>query len=477
MSKSISLADLSKRNKKDPKDIGPVISRVSYVQKAVNTPSNLCLICFYKLNNKGKNNASILFRSLSPIYFPKNFNPPKEKVGDSYLFCLSQSEALQVDAFKQFGYKKNNIQDLINKISNRIFVVFSYAKDGYRHPGDYFDSFVRDDDRKSLINENPESLPFSLIPELEPKELSRLEKSSSFNLLNYPLDFFPMPEWVYGEDKFYKISSFLKSSENENTTHFAIEKARVYEAGNTKYILPSNGFVFACLNRIITKDTKCLYSLPRTKEEKKKSPAVKITPSVARIDESIIRKTYDKYPNDKMPTDSHIRNIISGINRVIKAFHKKNYNQRQVNISHIRDELRSVFYVVVKYTAPNNRKKSRRKNASSLRKYVSGRQDFWEVYRKGRNRNKSRPGGTFYLAETIFLFDAFSHLFNDEYNEHNLGKIEQFRKRSSSDQDALLYSFIYFFYNLNLTIEEKTALDNAFSIQERLKQIKEKAGK
>ena len=96
----------------------------------------------------------------------------------------------------------------------------------------------------------------------------------------------------------------------------------------------------------------------------------------------------------------------------------------------------------------------------------------------GKSIGKEETGTNQGLAaETIFLFDAFSHLFNDEYNEHNLGKIEQFRKRSSSDQDALLYSFIYFFYNLNLTIEEKTALDNAFSIQERLKQIKEKAGK
>ena len=476
MNKSISLADLSNRNKRDPNDVGPVVSRISYVQKTVTTPSNPCLICFYKLNNKGKNNARVLFRSLSPIYFPKDFNPPKEKIGDSYLFCLSQSEAFQVDTFKQFGYKKNNIQDLISKISNRRFVVYPYAKDGYRYPGCYLDSFVRNEDRKSLINENPESAPFALIPKLEPKELSRLEKSSAFNLIRYPLNFYPIPEWVYGDNKFYKISSFLKTSEKENSSHFVIEKARVYSVEDTKYILSSNRFVFACLNKIITKDTKCLYSLPRTKEEKESVPFTKTTPTIVHIDESIIRKAYDKYPNDKMPTDSHIRNIISGLHKVIKAFHKKNYNQRQVNISHIRDELRSVFYVVVKCTAPNNRKKSRRKNASSLRKYVSGRQDFWEVYRKGRNRNKTRPGGTFYLAETIFLFDAFSHLFNDEYNEHNLDKIEQFRKRSSSDQDALLYSFIYFFYNLNLTVEEKASLDNAFSVQTRLKQIKEKAG-
>ena len=476
MDKSLTLYDLVTRNTKISKTEKPVISQVAYVSRAFECADYPCLITFFRLNNKGKSNATIVFRSLSPIYIPKCFERPTSIKGDTYPFILTQKEAFQSDFFRPFNYKKNNIQDLVNKISNQIFVIIPYYKNGERKIGTCLETHPRTDEIKQVIGDDLSLLPFSLVPSLPGKELSRLENSLAFNLSCYPLDLFPLPDWVYGEKKLYKITSYNKTSEKDNTTHFVANKARAYEVKDESRVISYNNYVFVPISKIVTKDTPCLYSLPLEKGRTKPVEQESVPAPIIRIDESIIKKTYAKYPNDSRPSDVHIRNIVSGISKVIKSFHQKNYDQMQIDISRIRDELRFVFYVIVKNTAPNNRCKNKRVNVSSFRKYVSGRQDFFDIYRKGRERNKTRPGGIFYLSDTIFLFDAFSHLFNDEYSRANQEKIEAFRKKSPSGQDALLYSFIYFFFNLNLTNEEKDRLDKAFSVEARIKQIKEKNG-
>ncbi len=477
MKKGPSLSDLVTRNEKinssDQKINTPL---VSFVKKEVPIPEYPCLIVFDKLNNKGKNNATIELRSLSPVLFPKDFPLPSCKRGEVFLFTLTQKEALSIDGFKAFGYKKNNIQDLVSKISNRIFVVYCFCQGNNRKIGEILDSHLRSKERKDRVEENTDSHPFSLVPRLKSKEEERLKEKSCFNLENYPLDFFPLPEFVLGSDVLYKISSYTSSSRNGRTTHFVREKARVYKREKKEWRITYLDFAFLPLNKRIGKDTPCLYALPREREENRKEDRKTTVSSLPFVDESIIKKTYDKYPNEKRPIDYHVRSVVSGLSKVINACHKKNLEQRQLRITHIRDELRLVFYVIVKELAPEERTRKYFRNSSSRTKRWGGRKDFGEYFLKSRDRNKAIPGGTFYLSETRFFFDAFSHLFNDEYNSHNVAKIEAFFNRSPADKDRLLYSFIYFFYNLNLTTEEKERLDKALSVKDRLTALKEQNG-